>query len=436
MKKSYKNIFDKERRDFLKILASAGISKQLLRASPLVWGTMYARLAEAQTIVDKCVIVYVPDGCIASRFFPNSTLSDLTAGSTSLPMSAPYAGIKSQCHFLRDMSHHNAGHGACSRVINWEDGGESFDINIGRVLSGSRPFMYVNLGVMPGDNILSKINAARRQHWGGSDVPPETSPVNAFRRLFSGSSSSSSSGGNPKQALIDSHREAVNALKTKLGTYERVRLDSHLAAIAALESRLGLGSSSSSTSSSGACAAGSEPAQYPLTNDNFERAAQDMALILATALSCNLTASASLLLGDDQGQFAMPYLPGFQGIYHNSIHGGNNGDTVNWPHFSETRAHISKQSANVISQLNAKNLLNSTIFMEVTDMGDGNSHTGDHVPLIMAGAGSRITKGVSNAGGPSYTPLNMLATAGAILNAQQSPNYDYGQFQVIPGIIV
>ena len=61
MKKRYKNIFDKERRDFLKILASAGISKQLLRASPLVWGTMYARLAEAQTTVDKCVIVYVPE---------------------------------------------------------------------------------------------------------------------------------------------------------------------------------------------------------------------------------------------------------------------------------------------------------------------------------------------------------------------------------------
>jgi hypothetical protein len=435
MKKIYKNIFDKERRDFLKILASAGITKQLLRASPLVWGAMYARLAEAQTAVDKCVIVYVPDGCIASRFFPDSTLSNLTAGSTSLPMSAPYAGVKSQCHFLRNMNHHLAGHGMCGRVINWEHGGESFDINIGRVLSGSRPFMYINLGVLPGDNILSKINEVRRIHYNGQDVPPETSPINAFRRLFTGSTSSSTSSGNPKQALIDSHREAVNALKTKLDGYEKARLDSHLTAIAALESRLGLGSSSSSASSSGACAAGTEPQQYPLTNDNFERAAQDMALILATALQCNLTASASLLLGDDQGQFAMPYLPGFQGIYHTSIHGGNNGDTVNWPHFSETRAHVSKQSANVISQLSAKGVLNSTIYMEVTDMGDGNSHTGDHVPLIMAGAGSRITKGVSNAGGPAYTPLNMVATAGALLNATQSPNYDYGQFQVIPGIL-
>jgi hypothetical protein len=67
MKKIYKNAFEKERRDFLKILASAGITKQLLRASPLLWGVMASRLAEAQTGPNKLMSVYVPNGAMRRK---------------------------------------------------------------------------------------------------------------------------------------------------------------------------------------------------------------------------------------------------------------------------------------------------------------------------------------------------------------------------------
>jgi len=419
MKKRYKNIFDKERRDFLQILASAGITKSLLRASPLVWGVMHARLAEAQTTVNKSVIVYIPNGCIPARWLPNSSLSNLT----SLPMSAPYNGVKAQCNFLRGMSHHRGGHGVMDTVINNSWGADSFDVNIGRTVGANLPFMYVNLGAM------SNGAGITRNGDSGQMVPPEASPYNAFRRLFSGTSSSTSSTGgtNPKQAIVDSHKEAIAALRTKLGTYEKQRLDSHLNAINAFQARI----PASTTSSSGggtACSAGTAPTQYALTNDTFQQQAQDMAKIIALALQCNLTASCSLVLGNESGEFAMPYL-NFKGIYHQSIH-----CCPGSPNFDETRGHLSTQSAFLIQELINKAVINNTIFMEVTDMGDGNAHTSTDIPLIMAGGGGRIQRGVSNAGGASYTPMNMLATAGAILGATSNPLYKYGNVPVIPGV--
>lgn len=422
MKKSYKNIFDKERRDFLKILASAGITKQLLRASPLVWGTMYARLAEAQTAVNKSVIVYIPNGCIPSRWLPNSSLSNLT----SLPMASAYNNVRTQCNFLRNMGHHRGGHGVMDTVINNSWGGDSFDVNIGRTVGANLPFMYVNLGCMNGGYGITRNGDS------GALVPPESSPYNAFRRLFSGSSSSSTStsgGTNPKLAVVDSHKDAIAALRTKLGTYEKARLDSHLNAISAFEKRLPT-STSSSTSGGGTCNAGTAPTQYALTNETFQQQAQDMANIIGLALQCNLTASCSLVLGNEGGQFAMPYLS-YTGIYHQSIH-----CCAGSPDFNVTRGHLSAQSANVIQQLINRGVINNTIFMEVTDMGDGNAHTSTDVPLMMAGGGGRIQRGVSNAGGASYTPMNMLATAGAVLGATSHSLYKYGNVPVIPGVIV
>jgi hypothetical protein len=430
MKKSYKNIFDKERRDFLKILASAGVTKQILRASPLVWGLMYGRLAEAQTGPNKCMTVYVPNGCIPDRWLPNSSLSNLG----SLPMSAPYNNVRNQCNFLRGLSHHNGGHGVMPMLINKDWGGPSFDVNIGQAIGGSRPFQYVNLGVM-GTGFITRGQGS--DQWNGPEVPPELNPYNAFRRLFSGGTSSSSTASssgsvNPRQAIVDSHKEAITALRNKLGTYEKSRLDSHLSAISSFESRYGgsTSSTSSSSSSSGTCNAGTQT-QYALTMANFEQQARDMARISALAFQCNLTASISLMLGSDDGLFSLPYLYG--DVYHQSIHGTAG---QNFTPFNQTRGHLSTLSANVISELSSKTVIDSTIFMEISDMGHGDQHTNTDIPVVLAGGGGRIQRNVSNAGNSSYNTRNVMATVGAALNAQQNSVYRFGDVGVIPGVIV
>ncbi len=415
MKIRYKNVFDKNRRNFLKVLASAGISKGLLQASPLVAGMMWSRVAEAQSGPNKSVIIYVPDGAIADQWFPSSNLSQLR------PMSQPYSIVSGECNFLRNMSHHRGGHGVMPTIINNSWGGDSFDVNIGRIIGEGLPFRYVNLGVHSnGHGNLTRDN--------GTEVPFEDNPFNAFNRLFGNGSSSSSSGGNPKTNIIDAHKDAIDALTSKLGSYERQRLDSHLTAIEETEQRLiDLGGGGQS------CNSGSPPATFPLTHANFEQQAHLQADIIALALQCNLTASCSLGLGNHQGEFSFPYL-NFTGIYHQSIHGGNGGDPT-YPHFRETRAHMSSLSAYLINRLRTAGVLNTTIVCEVTDMGDGDGHGSNNVPLIMAGGGGAIQRGVSNAGGSSYTPLNMIHTAAVALNAHQHSSYQGYASEVIPGVL-
>ena len=415
MKKRYKNVFDKERRDLLKIFAAAGVTKGLLRASPLVWGTMYSRLAHAQQ-VNKSLIIYVPDGCIPDQWFPNANLSQLK------PMSQPYNGIKNQCHFLKNMSHHRGGHGVVSTVINNNFQGDSFDVNMGRTIGQNRPFSYINLGVHSnGHGELTRAS--------GVAVPSEDNPFNAFNRLFNADPTSSS---DPKFRIIDSHRDAVNALKNKLGTYEQQRLDSHLTAVAETEQRL-IDLANSGGGSQTCDAAGPAPTPFPLNHSTFQQQAELQADIIALAFKCNLTSSASLMLGNHQGEFSFPYL-NYTGVYHQSIHGGNNGDS-SYPHFRETRGHLSSLSAYAINKLQQEGLLDSTIVCEVTDMGNGDAHSSNDVPLIIAGGGNAVVRGVSTAGGETYTPLNLLHTAAVALNAHQDPNYKGYASNVIPGLL-
>ncbi|MFD1217188.1 DUF1552 domain-containing protein [Microbulbifer celer] len=412
MKKPYKNVFDKRRRDLLKIFAAAGISKGLLRASPLVGGMMASRLAEAQTGPNKSVVIYVPDGALPEHWYPNGDLTSFGA------MSQPYSTVASECNFLRSMSHHRGGHGVMPTIINNSWGGDSFDVNMGRILGENLPFTYVNLGVHSnGKGVLTKDN--------GSDVPFEDNPFNAFNRLFG---NLQAGGGDPKLNAVDAHLDAVNALKTKLGTYEQQRLDSHLTAIEETQRRLQeLGGGGMS------CAAASPPAEFPIEFSTFQQQAELQADIIALALECNFTASCSLALGNDGAEFTLPYLD-FQNTYHSSIHGGNDGDPT-YPHYRETRAHLSSLSASLIGRLRDRGILDSTIVCEVTDMGNGDAHSNSDIPLIMAGGGGAIQRGVSNAGGASYTPLHQIHTAAVALQAHQHPLYQGYQSEVIPGVL-
>lgn len=418
----YRNVFDRDRRQFLKVLASAGISRGLLNASPLVGGMLYSRVAEAQSGPNKSVVVYVPNGCIPEQWFPNGNLSQLR------PMSQPYGGVRNECHFLRNMGHHRGGHGVAPTIINNGWGGDSFDVNMGRTIGENLPFPYVNLGVHSnGSGMLTRDN--------GTEVPYEDNPFNAFQRLFGnggGGGAAAPAPVNRKVAVIDAHLEALAELRTRLGNYERQRLDAHLNAIEEVEERLIRSTSPPSAPPPASCGT-SSPGRFGLNYDNFRRQAELQADIMVLALRCNLTASCSLGLGNDSGEFTLPGL-GFSGVYHQSIHGGNGGDS-SYPHFRETRAFLSSLSAYLIDALRDADLLDTTIFCEVSDMGNGDSHSSNNVPLIMAGGGGRIRRGVSSAGGGGYTPLHMIHTAAVALNADQHPNYQGYANDVIPGLL-
>lgn len=412
MKNSNNNILIQNRRSFLKTILAAGVTNGLLRASPLVGGMMLARAAEASDLPNKHVSVLVPGGAINKFWEPRDDYS--------LPsMSAAYEPVKDEILFLRNMTVDRGGHGLVKRVFNNSWGGDSFEVNMGRIIGADTPFPYINLGVMSnGFGQMTKNN--------GSGENFEDNPFVVFNRLF-GNGGSNSAGPSLRLNVVDAHKEALDALHSKLGVHERERLDKHLTAIEETESRL------VDAGSGGSCsAAGSIPEAFPLTAATFTQQAHLQADIIALALGCNLTRSASIAFGENQGEFSVDEL-NYDGIYHQSIHGGQGGS--NYTHYQEFRGYLSGLSSYLIQKLKADGLLDQTVVVELSDMGHADSHAKTNVPNLIAGGGSSILKGNRRAGGAAYTNNHVLHTAAVALGATASPLYQGYANQVIPGVL-
>jgi len=410
MKKT--NTIDKRRRAILQTFAASGISKAVISSSPLVAGMLFSRHAEAQAdgAPNKSVAIYVPGGGIYDFWAPTGSGASMQLGT----MSAGYEPVKTECNFLRNMSHPTGGHGQMPLILSNGYSGDTYDVLMGRELGPDRAFQYLNLGVHSnGSGILTR--------QGNTEVPFQDNPFNAFNLLFGGGSTMAD---NTKTDILNVHVEAATAIKNKLANYEVQRLDQHLDAIA--DTRRRLDELAGGGGGAGSCSAAPNGSEFELAFSTFSQQARLQADIIAAALACGLTSSASLGLGNHQSDFSIPELD-YKGPYHQSIHGGSDG-LPNFPYYVEMRAHLGSLTAYLIDSLRAQGILDSTVVVEVTDMGHGNLHSSNDVPMLIAGGGSYINRGVSTAGS-GYTQYDMLHTAARALDVE----LPYGT--TIPGVL-
>lgn len=403
------NTIDNTRRDLLKTFAASGISKALISSSPLVAGMLFSRHADAQTngVPNKSVAIYVPGGGIHDFWAPTGSGSGMVLG----PMSESYEAVKTECNFLRNMTHPSGGHGVMPLILSDGWNGDTYDVTMGRALGPDMPFRYVNLGVHSnGQGVITRE--------GNTTVPFQDNPFNVFNLLFG---SGATNNGNSKTDILNAHVAAANAIKAKLANYEVHRLDQHLDAISDTRRRLDdLGGGGSS------CPSTPNATPFPLTFETFSQQARLQADILVTALSCGLTSSCSVAFGNHQAEFNIPEL-NYKGIYHQSIHGGSDGQP-NYPYYVEMRSHLGSLSAYVIERLRDQGILDSTVVVEVTDMGHADLHSANDVPMLIAGGGSSVNRGISTAGS-GYNQRDMLHTAASACGVA----LPYGN--VIPGVL-
>ncbi|MEO1078108.1 MAG: DUF1552 domain-containing protein [Pseudomonadota bacterium] len=400
------DLLKQSRRRFLRSCMASGIPLALAQSSSLITGLLFARDAEAQGGVNKTVVVYVPGGGIHDFWAPSGSGSDMVMA----PMSVGYDPVKTDCNFMLNMSHANAGHGRMPVMLTDRYyGKDSYDVFMGKRLGPALPFPYVNLGVQSnGNGYMTRDN--------NTLIPFQDNPFTAFRLLFGDGAARS-----PKSAIVDAHQAAVNAIRSKLAGYEVQRMDQHLAAIADTEQRL------LSQSGGSACPGLPDATEFDLNGSTFSREAKLQIDIAVAALGCSLTRSVSIGLGNHQSQFRIPEL-GYQGIYHQSIHGGSGG-RVNYPYYTEMRAHLGSLTAYLIQRLRDAGLLDSTIVVETTDMGHADKHSGDDVPLLLAGGGGTIRRGVTTEAGAAYDNYDLLYTAAKACGVE----FDTGR--EIPGVL-
>ncbi|AWB65087.1 hypothetical protein C2869_00910 [Saccharobesus litoralis] len=408
MKKHNLHSYAMTRRNALKTLLASGFSKALLSSSPLISGLLLSRQAQANTLPNKSIAIYIPGGGIHDMWAPSGSGSNMVMQA----MSSSYESVKTDCNFLLNMNHTNAGHGQMPRILSnsWSGSGvDSYDVYMGKQLGAELPFTYVNLGVHSnGKGYLTRD--------GNTQIPFEDNPFTAFKLLFG-----ANTGGSAKTPILDAHADAVNSIKNQLAGYEVERLNEHLDAISDTQRRLDdlVGSSS--------CSAAPDSSEFNLTFDTFSQQARLQADIAVAALKCNITRSVSIAFGNHQCEFRIPEL-NYTGSYHQSIHGGSNGQ-ANYPYYTEMRNHLGSFTAYLIQKLKDENLLNSTVVIETTDMGHADKHSSVDVPLMIAGGGSAMFRGVSTPTGGQYNQLDALHTAAAVCGV----NLPYGQ--QIPGVL-
>ena len=407
----YKNRFDKERRDFLKVVSAAGVCKGLLAASPLVSGMLLGRVAEAQQSKPrKSFFILHTGGALDKLWRPNG---NLRLG----PQSAPYEPVKNDINFVVGASVSAAGHGIMHHRFN--DGSfraDSIDVNLGRTISSNYPLKYLNLGAETGAMNLS------RQEF--TSIPTIDEPRSAFSRMMGAASAPAgapTAGGavaeNPRVTILDLHKNAMDALQRKLGQHEKVKLDNHLTAIREFEDRLA--PAMPGEGAGNAPGANLEPLPEVCPNfempkgssGNFDATCKLQLEIALLALKCNITASASLAFGSDQHTFS---IPGY-GELHRSHHccADSEGE------YTKTVSYMSGLCARTVSRAKEEGVLNDTVITQVCDMGDARGHANGNVPLFITGAGIRRGT-VTNASGKSTR--NLFGTVAAHLGATEHPD--------------
>lgn len=432
MKKLYKDEFDKRRRDLLKILGSAGISSTLLRASPLVGGLMYSRMAEAAGgLVDKVVTLYIGNGALPEGWHPASS-----GGLGQLPpFSKPLEPVKNHIRMIDGITARNPhvgrdlGHGIMEHLLTVDHSQDSFDVNMGRILGGTKRFPYLIGGIHQNFNGSGLGHVSRE---GSVRLSAETNPFNMFERVF-GNGQPPAQTGDRKKYIVDTHFEAVKSLQNKLGAQEKLRLDSHLSAIS--ETQKQIENDTSGGGGGNSCSGASAPGRFALNMSTIREQFYLFTDIYALAMECNLVGSATLFFGDDNAELSFPGMTQqtpysstpepYPATMHTSGHDYQFGRKENkccdqYPQWLIMRAEATKLQSYMIKKFADKGLFDSTIMMHISDAGHGDEHKPQRAPIVIAG-GNGVGNGTSQKA--NGTLFDVYHSVAAKLGADQNSRY-------------
>lgn len=400
------------RRAILKALAASGLTLPL--------AGLFAKSAEAgpgANVAKRLIVFYFPDGVPSpgSRdlWSPQGSETSFTLGQCLTPLDP----LRDQCVFFRGLSMGGTDSGShpggAKKLLTGVDGGggESIDHYLARTVGASAPHRHLYLGAMAthngasGDKFISYPSA-------GTTVAPEDDPLRAFGRLFPGASAGGSgpapaASGDPEtESVLDAAMGDLADLRARLGDAERSKLELHVEALRDVERRVkGLGAeplpSCDQTLGSVGRIDGArlfDPAQFP----EVLRAQIDLTV---QAMACGLNRVAVIQASQHTSELIMSrfagtplYKPNFDMRSHQASHYGDPTD----PKFTEyalQRTWIVEQFAYLLNELKkrpegAGTMLDHSIVLFCTEISDGNTHSHDDMPFILAGkAGGALRTG-------------------------------------------
>ena len=402
--KDTNEIVHQNRRAFLGMLSKAGIAGALCRAAPLVGGLMATRSAHAQQRVVRAIFVYTPDGAPNGLWLPNGTELNLST--------LAYEGLQSLCNF-REVQVINSGHGLSRKSLGelrWSQDwtSDTIDQQIASVISANTPYESFMLGVQANPQEV----VSRRS---GDAVPVQNSPAAAYEQLFGGAPPAGDAAGflARKRSVMDVNRAALAEIKNRLGSFERETLEKHEAALQEVETRLvdSISVEQPEGCEAPAWNANGYPTQGPTDGDVgvFLHQAELQSDVIVAAMQCGLTNVMTLQLGWHQATW-YGHDTNYRGDHHGSCHSAPAVDNA------EMTNYLSRCVAYLVNRLvqaddpavPGTKMIDNTVVVQVTDMGDGQDHSGGDGPNMIATRMPTFQQGTVTRGGTNYEVLEAV----------------------------
>lgn len=358
----------------------------------------------------RALFVYYPDGNIADKFFPTEIGKNF-----SLPeITSPLSGFREKIALVRGLhmpisGSHEAGAAFCLTGVDKKGTRYSIDNYLGDRIGEKFPQKVARLGV--GANFQSGSDKCISYLSSGALASIQDNPRVAFADLMGPSDLSPGDReklAQGRKSILDYARNELQSLKAKLGKVEEQKIDNHLTGLRELERRLG-------STGNGSCRGGvdlrglSFPENeqgYPKSfekNENFGLIAQIMADLMVNILACGVAPVGLLQWSHAVSPTTMNFRggPGVDQGHHDVSHYGGDPNGVFGKKFVACQRWYMEQVAYLLKALDGvrigdHSLLDETVVMVTTELGDSERHNFDEVGVLLASGGKgRLATGVS-----------------------------------------
>jgi hypothetical protein len=289
-----------------------------------------------------------------------------------------------------------------------DSGGTTVDQLVAQHIGDRTPLPTFELGLEPPRSGIDTAGGGFARLYGSflswrdphTPVPKEIIPQLAFDRLFRNNRSPVISNGNPSNpallqslqrddtSVLDLVMQDAAAAKRNGSASDRIRLDEYFESVRSVEQRL----EASMRPQKRWINQGKFPMDRPAPGipDTHAEHLRLMLDIFVLAFWSDTTRIGTFMMGDAQSSMDYSFLPGVKGSFHSLSHHGDIPETrdqyekiINWN--VEQLAYFLQKVKNLDE--GGTSLLDNSMILFGASIKDGNRHTEENLPLLLAGRG-------------------------------------------------
>ncbi len=411
-----------DRRTFLRGMAGVTIGLPLLDA-------MVPALRAQTASQFRAAFFYTPHGVILDKWVPAET----GAGYELTPILQPIAAHRDRITILSNLAENKGkqiGAGHASSSATWlscseakdtsgEDvrAGKTIDQMIAETIGQDTPIPSLELGIEDVSNMVGLCDGTsscaylNTMSWrtDTAPLPAEINPRVVFERMFGDGSSAAERYARLQEdrSLLDSITASAKTLQARLGAQDRSRLGDYLDNLREIERRIG---QVEKRNTDAELSVPDAPVGIPEFYADHVNLMFDLQLV---AFQADITRVTTFMLSRELNQRTYPQI-GVPDQHHSISHHRYNPSEmekhqkVNTYHVALFKGFLDKMAS---TKDGDGTLMDHTMMLFGSGMGDGNTHSHDPISVLLAGGANGQHKGGTHIQAPLHTSMgNLLLT--------------------------